>query len=55
MAAYDEVYYIADAIHRAGGTEPEKVVDALWRRQIGLGTVGHIKFTGKDDPFDPHA
>jgi len=47
--AYDEVYYIADAIHRAGGTDPDKMVTALeatnWE-----GTVGRIQFFGKDDP-----
>ncbi len=47
--AYDEVYYIADAIHRAGGTDPDKMVSALeatnWE-----GTVGRIQFFGKDDP-----
>ncbi len=47
--AYDEVYYIVDAIHRAGSTDPDKMVAALeatnWE-----GTVGRIQFFGKDDP-----
>jgi branched-chain amino acid transport system substrate-binding protein len=47
--AYDEVHYIADAVRRAGGTDPEKMVTALeatdWQ-----GTVGRIVFLGKDDP-----
>ena len=47
---YDEVYVIADAIHRAGGTDPDKMVAAMettdWQ-----GTIGRIKFYGKDDPF----
>ena len=31
--AYDEVYYLADAIKRAGSTEPDKLVDARrWKR-----------------------
>ncbi len=47
--AYDEVYYIADAIHRAGGTDPEKLVDAL-ERTDWQGTVGRTAFFGKDDP-----
>ncbi len=47
--AYDEVYYIADAIHRAGGTDPEKMVDAL-EKTNWQGTVGQIQFFGKDDP-----
>ena len=46
--AYDEVYYIADAIHRAGSTDPEKMVDAL-EKTNWVGTVGRIEFTGKDD------
>ncbi len=47
--AYDEVYYIADAIHR-GGTDSEKLVDAL-EKTDWVGTVGRIQFTGTDDPF----
>ena len=47
--AYDEVYYIADAIHRAGGTDPDKVVAAL-EKTDWVGTVGRIAFFGKDDP-----
>ena len=46
--AYDEVYYITDAIHRAGGTEPEKLVAAL-EQTNWVGTVGRIQFFGKDD------
>jgi branched-chain amino acid transport system substrate-binding protein len=48
--AYDEVYYIADAIHRAGSTDPDKMVTALeatnWQ-----GTVGQVQFYGKDHPY----
>lgn len=48
--SYDEVYYIADAIKRAGSTDPDKMVTALeatdWE-----GTIGRIQFYGKDDPF----
>ena len=47
--AYDEVYYIADAVRRAGGTDPEKMVDAL-EKTDWPGTVGRIAFFGKDDP-----
>ncbi len=46
--AYDEVYYIADAIHRAGSSDPEKVVDAL-EKTDWVGTVGRVQFSGKDD------
>ena len=48
--AYDEVYYIADAIHRAGSTDPDKMVTAL-EATDWPGTVGRIQFFGKDDPF----
>jgi len=48
--AYDEVYYIADAVKRAGSTEADKLVAALettdWE-----GTIGRVQFYGKDDPF----
>ncbi len=47
--AYDEVYYIADAIHRAGSTDPDKMVDAL-EKTDWQGTVGQIRFFGKDNP-----
>ena len=47
---YDEVYILADAIHRAGGTDPDKMVDALEHTDY-TGTVGQMKFYGKDDPF----
>ena len=48
--AYDEVYYIADAVHRANSSDPEKLVDAL-EKTDWVGTVGRITFFGKDDPF----
>ena len=48
--AYDEVYYIADAVKRAGSTEADKLVAALeatdWE-----GVVGRTQFYGRDDPF----
>src|SRR3954468_9387196 len=48
--AYDEVYYIADAVKRAGSTDADKLVTALeatdWE-----GTIGRVQFYGKDDPF----
>jgi branched-chain amino acid transport system substrate-binding protein len=51
--AYDEVYYLADAIHRAGSTDSDKLVDAL-EKTDWVGTIGRIQFTGKDTPY-PHA
>src|SRR5579863_3124746 len=50
--AYDEVYYLADAIKR-GGTDPDKLVDALEKTHY-VGTIGTIEFKGKDSP-NPHA
>jgi branched-chain amino acid transport system substrate-binding protein len=51
--SYDEVYYIADAIKRAGSTDPDKLVDAL-EKTNWTGTIGQIQFKGKDSP-NPHA
>ena len=51
--AYDEVYYIADAIHRAGTTDSDKLVDAL-EKTDWVGTIGRVQFQGKDTPY-PHA
>ncbi len=48
--AYDEVYFIADAVKRAGSTDADKLVTALeatdWE-----GTIGRTQFYGKDEPF----
>jgi branched-chain amino acid transport system substrate-binding protein len=48
--AYDEVYYLADAVKRAGSTDADKMVTALeatdWE-----GTIGRTQFYGKDEPF----
>ena len=51
--AYDEVYYIADAIKRAGSTESDKLVTALEATDY-VGTIGRVQFKGKDSP-NPHA
>jgi branched-chain amino acid transport system substrate-binding protein len=48
--SYDEVYYIADAIKRAGSTDADKLVDAL-EKTDWEGTIGRIQFYGKDDEF----
>jgi branched-chain amino acid transport system substrate-binding protein len=48
--AYDEVYYIADAVKRAGSTEADKMVTAL-EQTDWEGTIGRVQFYGKDDPF----
>jgi branched-chain amino acid transport system substrate-binding protein len=51
--AYDEVYYIADAIKRAGSTNPDKLVAAL-EKTDWVGTIGRIQFKGRDTA-NPHA
>ena len=48
--SYDEVYYLADAIKRAGSTDADKMVDAL-EKTDWEGTIGRIQFYGKDDEF----
>ncbi|GAN76562.1 ABC transporter substrate-binding protein [Acidisphaera rubrifaciens] len=51
--AYDDVYMIADAVKRAGGTDPDKLVDALEKTDY-VGTIGRVVFRGRDSEF-PHA
>jgi branched-chain amino acid transport system substrate-binding protein len=51
--AYDEVYYLADAIKRAGSTDSDKLVTALEATDY-VGTIGRVQFKGKDSP-NPHA
>lgn len=47
--AYDEVYMIADAIHRAGSTDSDKLVAAMEKTDY-VGTIGRIEFLPKGDP-----
>ena len=47
---YDQVYYIADAIKRAGSTDPDKMVAAL-ETTSWQGTIGKVEFYGRDSPF----
>ena len=51
--AYDEVFYIADAIKRVGSTDPDKLVEALEKTDY-VGTIGRVQFKGRDTPY-PHA
>jgi branched-chain amino acid transport system substrate-binding protein len=51
--AYDQVYYIADAIKRAGSTDPDKLVEALEKTNY-VSTIGRVEFKGRDTPY-PHA
>jgi branched-chain amino acid transport system substrate-binding protein len=48
--SYDEVYYIAEAVKRAGSTDADKLVAALEKTDYE-GTIGRVQFYGKDDPF----
>ncbi len=48
--AYDEVFYIADAIHRAGSTDSDALVAALEKTDY-VGTIGRVQFL---PPGDPH-
>jgi branched-chain amino acid transport system substrate-binding protein len=51
--AYDQVYYIADAIKRAGSTDPDQLVAALEKTDY-VGTIGKVQFKGRDTA-NPHA
>jgi branched-chain amino acid transport system substrate-binding protein len=48
--AYDEVYYLSDAIRRAGSTKPDDLVAAL-EHTDWEGTIGRIQFYGQDQEF----
>jgi branched-chain amino acid transport system substrate-binding protein len=48
--AYDDVYILADAIKRAGSTDPDKMVAELEKTDY-VGTFGRIQFYGRDDQF----
>jgi branched-chain amino acid transport system substrate-binding protein len=48
--AYDEVYYIADAIKRANSTDADKLVASL-EKTSWLGTIGKYEFYGRDSEF----
>ena len=50
--AYDEVYYITDAIKRAGSDDQDKLVAALESTDY-QGVIGQIQFLGKDSDH-PH-
>jgi len=47
--SYDEVYYITDAIKRAGSTDSDKLVTAMEKTDY-VGTIGRIQFLPKGDP-----
>jgi branched-chain amino acid transport system substrate-binding protein len=46
----DAVHVVAEAIKRAGSTDPDKLVDALEKTDY-VGTIGRVQFYGKDSEF----
>lgn len=48
--SYDMVHIIAEAVKRAGSTDPDKLVDALEKSDY-LGTIGREQFYGRDSMF----
>jgi branched-chain amino acid transport system substrate-binding protein len=47
--AYDDVFMIADAIHRAGSTDSDKLVTAMEATDY-VGTIGRVQFLPAGDP-----
>jgi branched-chain amino acid transport system substrate-binding protein len=48
--SYDDVFMWADAIRKAGGTDPDKMVTAMEQTDY-VGTIGRINFLPKDNTF----
>jgi branched-chain amino acid transport system substrate-binding protein len=48
--AYDQVYMFADAIKRAGSSDPDKIVEAM-EKTDWESTIGRIQFYGREDQF----
>ena len=48
--AYDDVFMFAEAFRKAGGTDPDRVVETMEKTDY-VGTIGRIAFIGRDDPF----
>jgi branched-chain amino acid transport system substrate-binding protein len=48
--SYDEVFMWADAIRKAGGTDPDKMVAAMEKTDY-VGTIGRVTFLPKTDTF----
>ncbi len=49
-SSYDDVNIIAEAVQRAGSTNPDKMVTAMEQTDY-IGTVGRVEFYGKDSPY----
>jgi branched-chain amino acid transport system substrate-binding protein len=50
FSTHDAINVIAEAVKRAGSTDPEKLVDALEKTDY-VGTIGRVQFYGPNDPF----
>jgi branched-chain amino acid transport system substrate-binding protein len=48
--ANDDVHMLAEAIHRAGSTDPDKLVAAMEQTDY-QSTLGQVQFAGRDSPF----
>ncbi|HTZ78914.1 MAG TPA: ABC transporter substrate-binding protein [Stellaceae bacterium] len=48
--AYDDVHIIAEAVKRAGSTDPDKLVAAMEKTDY-VGTIGRVQFYGEKDQF----
>jgi branched-chain amino acid transport system substrate-binding protein len=49
-STYDDVHIIAEAVMRAGSTDPDKMVEAMEKTDY-IGTMGRVQFYGKDSPY----
>ena len=50
FTTHDAINVIAEAVKRAGSSDPEKLVDALEKTDY-VGTIGRVQFYGKDSEF----
>ena len=48
--SYDDVHIIAEAVKRAGSTDPDKLVAAMEKTDY-VGTIGRVQFYGEKDQF----
>ena len=49
-SSYDMIHILAEAVARAGSTDPDRLVTAL-EQTDHVGTIGREQFYGRDDPF----
>ncbi len=50
FATYDSINVVAQAVKRAGSTDPEKLVEALEKTDY-VGTIGRVEFYGRESPY----